>query len=45
MVHVHVSALEFFVTAAYIIVFGFLWRSLAARWSERPVGQAMAYIF
>lgn len=43
--HVHVSPLEFFQTAFSIIIFGFLWRSLAARWSDNKVGQAMAYIY
>lgn len=39
------SALNFVILAAMLIIFGFLWRALAAKWSERPVGQAMAYIF
>lgn len=43
--HVHISPVEFLSTAAYIIIFGFLWRTLASRWSDNPVGQAMAYIF
>lgn len=43
--HVHVSPVEFLTVAAYIIIFGFFWRSLAARWSDNPVGQAMAFIF
>lgn len=43
--HVHISPVEFLATAAYLVVFGFLWRSLAARWSENPVGQAMAFIY
>lgn len=39
------SALNFLIVAAYIIIFGFMWRTLAAKWSERPVGQGMAYVF
>lgn len=42
--HVHVSALSFLVTAAYIIIFAALWRWIAARNSQNPVGQAMAAI-
>lgn len=43
--HVHVSAVEFLTVAAYVVIFGFLWRTLAARWADKPVGAAMAYIF
>ena len=43
--HVHISPVEFATTAAFIIIFGFFWRSLAARWSDNSVGQAMAFIF
>lgn len=43
--HVHVSPVEFVTVAAYIVIFGFFWRSLAARWSGNKAGQAMAFIF
>jgi hypothetical protein len=43
--HVHVSPVEFAATAAYLIIFGFLWRSLAAQLSDNKVGQAMAFIY
>lgn len=43
--HVHVAALDFLVTACYIIIFGFLWRSLSAKWSDRPIGKAMGVIY
>mgnify|MGYP000561917203 FL=1 len=43
--HVHVSPVEFLTVAAYIVIFGFMWRTLAGRWADKPVGQAMAYIF
>lgn len=43
--HMNVSLVEFGAFAAYAIIFGFLWRSLAARWSDNSVGQAMAFIF
>lgn len=43
--HVHISFLEFLTTAAYIIIFGFLWRAAAARWADKPIGKAMATIY
>lgn len=43
--HVHVSPVEFAAFVCYAIIFGFFWRSLAARWSENVVGQAMAFIY
>lgn len=43
--HVHVSPVEFLTTAAFIVIFGFFWRTLSARWSDNPVGQAMAFIY
>jgi hypothetical protein len=44
-VHVHISAVEFLATASYVIIFGFLWRTLAAYLSDSPFGQAMAFIY
>lgn len=43
--HVHISPVEFLVTAAFIVIFGFLWRSLSAKWADKPVGKAMAFIY
>lgn len=43
--HVHISPVEFLETACFVVIFGFLWRTLAARWSDKPVGQAMAFIY
>jgi hypothetical protein len=43
--HIHVGALDFFITAAYIIIFAYIWRALAAHWSGNSLGQAMAFIF
>jgi hypothetical protein len=43
--HIHVSPVEFLTTACYVVIFGFLWRTLSARWADNSVGQAMAYIF
>lgn len=39
------SALNFLIVSAYIIIFGFMWRALAARWADKPIGQAMAYAY
>lgn len=39
------SALNFLIVAAFIVLFGFAWRSLAAKWSENKWGQAMAYVY
>jgi hypothetical protein len=43
--HVHVGAVEALTVFAYIVIFGFIWRSLAAKWSTKPIGQAMAFIY
>ncbi len=43
--HVHVGTVEFFQTACYLIIFGFLWRSLAARLADTPWGKAMGFIY
>lgn len=43
--HVHVGIVEAVVTAAYLIIFGFLWRSATIALAETPLGQAMAYIY
>jgi hypothetical protein len=39
------SALNWLTVAFMVIIFGFIWRTLAAKWADRPVGQAMATIF
>jgi hypothetical protein len=42
---VHVSPVEMLAVAAYVIIFGFAWRTTAAKLSDHPVGKAMAYIY
>ena len=32
------------IIASFVVIIMFLWRNLAARWSERPIGQAMGSI-
>ena len=39
------SALNFLIVAAFVIIFGFLWRALAARYSDTAFGQAAAVIY
>lgn len=43
--HVHISLVSFLVSGAYLIIWGFLWRTLAIKWKDNAVGQAMGYIF
>lgn len=43
--HFHIGLPDFLTTAAYIIIFGFLWRMAAAKLSNKPLGQAMAVIY
>jgi hypothetical protein len=38
------SALNVLIIGASMVIFMFLWRAAAARWSERPIGQAMAAV-
>lgn len=39
------SAIGFLEFACYAVIFGFFWRTLAAKFHDHPVGQAMAYIY
>lgn len=39
------SALNLLIIAASVVIFGFLWRMAAAKWADRPIGQAMATIY
>ena len=45
MSHLHVGALDALVVFAYLLIFGFLWRTAAAKLADRPLGQAMAFIY
>lgn len=36
------SALNLIIVGLMMVIFTFLWRMLAAKWSDSPVGQAMA---
>lgn len=43
--NVHIGLPEFVSFSAMVVLFGFLWRSLSARWAETPFGKAMAFIY
>lgn len=43
--HVHVGLPEFLAALSYMVIAGFLWRSAAAAMSDKPLGQAMAFIY
>ncbi len=36
------SAVNVIIVGLMMVIFTFLWRMLAAKWSDSPVGQAMA---
>lgn len=38
------SFLNLIIMGAMLVIFAFAWRTAAARYSETPIGQAMAYI-
>lgn len=44
MNHVHVGLLEFLQFCAMAILFNFFARQLAARYADRPIGSALAYV-
>lgn len=43
--HVHISPVEFVQLAAFLVIFGFFWRTLAAHNADNRIGQAMAFIY
>lgn len=43
--HLFIGLPQFLSVAAYLVIFGFFWRTLAARLSDTTVGQAMAFIY
>lgn len=45
MDHLHIGLLTGLFTFLMLIPFFFFWRVLAARLADRPIGQAMAFIF
>lgn len=45
MFHLHVSALDAVTTFAYVIIVGFVWRMIAAKLAESPIGKAMSALY
>lgn len=43
--HLHIGFVEFLVIGLYIIVWGFLFRTLEIWMHNNPVGQAMSFIY
>ena len=43
--HVHFGVADFLVFAAYIVIFGFFWRTLAGLNHNNALGQGMAFVF
>jgi len=43
--HVHASFIDAAIVWAMVVILGFLWRSGAAIWSDRPIGQAMGFVY
>lgn len=39
------SALNFVIMLAMLLIAGFLLRSVAARYADKPIGQAIAYVY
>lgn len=42
--HVHASALDFLIIGAYMVIFSFIWRLIAARLSDSAFGKAMGAV-
>lgn len=42
--HIHLGGFDFLTTALYVIVFAYIWRSVANYFADTTFGQAMAYI-
>jgi len=42
--HNHVSAVDAAVVLAYVVIGAAIWRIVAARYADKPAGQAMAFI-
>jgi hypothetical protein len=43
--HVHAGVIEFLTTAAYVLIFSYLWRAAAAQLANTTAGKAMAAVF
>jgi hypothetical protein len=36
---------DFLKTVCYILIFGAFWKTLAALWADKSLGQAMAWVY
>lgn len=43
--HIHASVLDALIVFAMVALVGFAWKTVAAKYHDRPVGQAMAAIY
>lgn len=43
--HLHLGAAEFAVVAAYVVLFGALWRIAALKLGDRPLSRAMLLVY
>lgn len=43
--HLHAGVLEGLNIWLAVLVFGFFWRYLSMKWHDKPIGQAMAFIY
>lgn len=42
---IHASLIEFLITACYIIIFGFMVRSISAKFPDSPFSKAFGFIY
>lgn len=45
LMHVHDSALQAAIVFAFVVLIGGAWRVVSTRLSDKPAGQAMAFIY
>jgi len=43
--HIHLGIIHALTIFANVIIIGFFWRLASMYWSDRPMGQAMAYLY
>lgn len=42
--HIHLGGMDFFIVFLYLIIGSYIWRSVSLHLSDKPLGQAMAFI-
>jgi len=43
-VHIHLGGMDFLKVSAYVIIFAYIWKTIAAHFSHTAFGRAMGYI-